>query len=268
MKRYLIIIIAILFLAGGGYFYVANLERRKAKLTGELQEGQVVLENETSEQQNNSEKSENKQAGKMQDAEIAKKIEQSVPFIVQAPFGNWKDEIFQNGCEEAAMIMAFEWTKGTLTISADDAQNKIKDIVKFENETLGYNADTDIFDMQKIFQQYFNYNNTEVRENIIINDIKNELQKGSLILVPVFGRALENPNYTLPGPITHMLVIVGYDPQAKEFITNDSGTKRGKGYRYSEDVLFNAIWQYPSGKIHPDPPKGFLKKGMIVVKLK
>jgi hypothetical protein len=65
-----------------------------------------------------------------------------------------------------------------------------------------------------------------------------------------------------------MLVVIGYDSINKKFITNDSGTKRGKDYQYSEKVLFDAIWEYPSGPKLPDPPKDTLKKGMLVVEAK
>ena len=44
------------------------------------------------------------------------KIQQVVPFLVQAPFGNWKEPDFQNACEEASMIMAMGWAEGEKTI--------------------------------------------------------------------------------------------------------------------------------------------------------
>ena len=36
-----------------------------------------------------------------------------------------------------------------------------------------------------------------------------------------------------------MLVLTGYDED--EFITNEPGTKNGAGYRYSIDVIMNAM---------------------------
>ena len=191
-------------------------------------------------------------------------IKLNVAFTVQAPFGNWSDPIFQNACEEASITMTMGWVNGVQAISPDSAKKQIWDIVKFEDKTFGYNADTDVFDVQKIFQQHFNQNVT-VRENIAISDIITELQKDNLVLVPAFGQALSNPNYTAPGPVEHMLVITGYDPATKEFITNDSGTRHGAGYRYNEKVLFNAIWEYPSGSQAVPAPIGVLKKAMIVV---
>jgi len=187
------------------------------------------------------------------------------PFIVQAPFGNWSDPVFQNACEEASIVMAMGWVNETETITPQDAKIQIQEIVSFENRIFGYSTDTDVFDMQKIFNQYFHYQSVLAKENVTLSDIKDSLSQGNLVIVPAFGQALHNPNYTAPGPIAHMLVITGYDPAAKEFITNDPGTRKGSGYRYDENVLFDAIWKYPSGPDAPAVPAGNLKKAMLII---
>lgn len=196
---------------------------------------------------------------------ITKEINLNVPFAVQAPFRNWSDPVFQNACEEASIIMAMGWINGTKSFSPVEANKQILDVVDFENKTFGYNADTDVFDVRKIFQDFFHQQNVSVNENITIEDIKTELQKGNLVITPMFGQALDNPNYTAPGPTAHMLVITGYNPATKEFIANDPGTQKGSGYRYRENVLFQAIWEYPSGNSAPQAPSGALKKAIIIV---
>jgi len=196
---------------------------------------------------------------------ISQKIEQSVPFIVQAPFGNWSDSNFQNACEEASMVTAMGWVKGEKTISPQEAQKRILEIIDFENKNLGYSVDTDASDVEKIFREYFKHENVESKENITLEDLKAELKKDRVVIIPVLGQALGNPNFTQPGPIAHMLVIIGYDPKTKEFITNDPGTRKGAGYRYAEDVLFAAIWEYPSGKTNPPLPTGKMMKAMISI---
>lgn len=197
--------------------------------------------------------------------DVLEKSETKVPFIVQAPFANWKDPVFQNACEEASMIMAMGWVKSTTFFSPQEAHDEIEKLVKFEDKNLGFNTDTDTKDMERIFREYFKHEKVESRENISIQDMKDELEKGSVVLVPTFGRVLGNPNYTSPGPVTHMLVITGHDERKKEFVTNDPGTRKGKDYRYDENVLFDAVWNYPSGPVLPDPPKGDLEKSMLVV---
>jgi len=267
MKKYLAIFAVGLAVFAAGYFWFGQ-KTNEEKIPIELKKQEQPENNESKaiETKTVPEITESKQTPEIPKENAYKKTKQTVPFIVQAPFGKWKDQDFQNGCEEASMIMAMGWIQKTAEISAEKSETQIKDIIKFEEKLLGYSADTDIFDMQKIFQKYFEYNGAEARENIKIDNIKNELQKGNIVLVPAFGRALKNPNYTSPGPITHMLVIIGYDPESQKFITNDSGTRKGKDYEYAENVLFEAIWQYPSGKKHPEPPKGTLKKGMLVIK--
>lgn len=269
MKKYLAIFVVGLAVFAAGYFWLGQKTKKENMPIGpEKQEQPETVKNNSIETETISEITEQKQIQEIPKENVYKKIKQTVPFIVQAPFGKWEDQDFQNGCEEAAMIMAMGWMKNTAEISTEESEAQIKDIIKFEEKFLGYSADTDIFDMQKIFQKYFEHNGAEARENIKIDDIKNELQKGNIVLVPAFGRALKNPNYTSPGPITHMLVIIGYDPESQKFITNDSGTRKGKDYEYAENVLFEAVWQYPSGKKHPEPPKGSLKKGFLIIKKK
>lgn len=195
-----------------------------------------------------------------------KKIQQEVPFIVQAPFGNWKNPDFQNACEEASMIMAIGWAEGEKTISPAEAQKRILAIIDFENKTFGYSTGTNAFDMEKVFQQYFKHKNISVKEDITVEELKAEIQKGNLVIVPAFGRALKNPNFTSPGPVAHMLVIIGYDQITQEFITNDPGTRNGAGYRYDEKLLFDSIWSYPSGKSDPPlPVVDKMKKIMISI---
>ncbi|MFA7208799.1 MAG: C39 family peptidase [Parcubacteria group bacterium] len=194
-----------------------------------------------------------------------KLVEFDVPFVVQAPTANWDDPVFQNACEEASIIMAMGWVRGTKSISSADAQKQILDLDGFEMRTFGYSYDTDVSDVKRIFEEYYHHPGVSVREDIAAPDIIKELQAGNLVLVPAFGQALGNPNYTYPGPVVHMLVVRGYDPDRREFITNDPGTKRGAGYRYGEKILLDAIWRYPSGQGVPPVPVGNFKKAMVVV---
>lgn len=265
MKKYLLIFVNFSLLIAGVYFYVDFEKKKDVKNETEIQLSQPAPERNQAEIQNTQEIVGSQPTEETQNNSVSQKIEQKVAFMVQAPFGNWKDPIFQNACEEDSIIMAMSWINGIETISAQEAQKQIKNIVDFENKKFGYNTNTDINDMRIIFQDFFHYSNIEIRENITLSDIIKEIQKGNIVLVPAFGQALKNPNYTVPGPVAHMLVIIGYDPDTKKFITNDSGTKHGKGYLYPENVLFEAIWQYPNGAKEPNPPLKIRKKGMLVV---
>ena len=158
----------------------------------------------------------------------------SVPFTAQAPLGNWGDLRQEDGCEEASALMAMYWVYDKIFSNSD-----------YELKMYGVYEDTSAEDTAKrIFGGYFHYNNIAVRHNISSDDIKSELLKGNLVIVPVNGQKLRNPYYQQPGPLHHNIVIKGYDPATKEFITNDPGTRHGESYKYAESVLIDALQDY------------------------
>jgi len=273
-KRILYFIFFIITLLAAGYFFAMISEKRILSIQDSPEEDKqnpvyqaeqssppkIIIE--TVENQNAS----SRKAEEEKSPIISKKIEQTVPFVIQAPFGNWEDPNFQNACEEASMIMAMGWVDGEKTISPQEAQKRILEIIDFENKTFGYSTDTNASDVERIFREHFKHENVHAMKNITLEDVKTEIQKGSVVIVPAFGRALENPNFTQPGPVAHMLVIIGYDPLTRQFITNDPGTRKGAGYKYDESLLFEAIWEYPSGASDPPlPTAGNVKKALISV---
>lgn len=176
---------------------------------------------------------------------------QSVPFIAQAPFGEWDDEVFQDACEEASMIMAMAWVHGT-SLTPEGGKQEIQNITQLENKTFGaFTPDMSIADTARIMQAYYSYDKVEVLQNVSIDDIKKLLADGPLVIAPMNGQALGNPHFTQPGPLEHMLVIIGHDAASHEFVTNDPGTKEGASYRYDENVLYQALREYPTGNHLP-----------------
>jgi dihydropteroate synthase len=59
-----------------------------------------------------------------------------------------------------------------------------------------------------------------------------------------------------------MVVVLGYDIPKNIFIVNDPGTRFGKNYEYNMDLLYNAIYSYPTG-YHEDVD--FTSKNIISV---
>ncbi|MDD2565860.1 MAG: C39 family peptidase [Candidatus Gracilibacteria bacterium] len=177
----------------------------------------------------------------------------NVPFTSQSPFGNWKNIIYEEGCEEASITMAVYWARG-IELTPEKADSEIKNISNFEAKIYGHFLDTSVEDTANIIKEYFSFNQYRIIENITKADIIKSISNGNLLLIPAYGRDLKNIFYTPPGPIAHMLVVVGYDPLTKEFITNDPGTKNGKDFRYNEDIFYNAIWAYPTNSGDLSPP--------------
>jgi hypothetical protein len=171
----------------------------------------------------------------------------NVPFIAQAPLGNWDDLRQEDGCEEASILMAMMWAKKFPLKTKDVAEQEIIKISEFEKEKYGSYIDTSVEDtIDRILIAYFNYDKYKKIQNFDKEMLKNYIYENKLIVIPVNGQKLNNPNFTMPGPIKHMLIIIGYDPETKEFITNDPGTKNGEKYRYNEDHLFSVIYNYQS----------------------
>ncbi len=200
--------------------------------------------------------------GATADAQTSSTIVQGVPFTSQAPKGNWSDERQQNGCEEASALMAMYWVRGR-ALSPDLALQKILAIAAFQKRFYGSSVDTSANDTaSRIIKGYFRYSKVRVASVARPGDIISELQKKRVVIVPVNGQVLKNPFYNPPGPLHHMLVIIGYDSLTKEFITNDPGTRRGKQFRYAEARLMKSLTDYPTGDHKPITR---VDKKMIVV---
>jgi len=186
-----------------------------------------------------------------------------VPFSSQAPLAQWSDLRQEDGCEEAAAAMAMAWVNSEKLKTKTSWRNEIVAISDFEQKQFGEYRDISVTDIKAwIFKDYFNYDQVAVKTIKSAADILAEIKKGNVVLAPMNGRALKNPYFTAPGPERHMILIKGYDYAAKQFITNDPGTRRGENYRYPAKTVFNAIRAYSTGSKEP-----FLKnsKQILVV---
>ena len=193
---------------------------------------------------------------------ITSEILLDVPFTSQAPTADWKNPIFADGCEETSAVMAMHWVYHT-PITVSGALKEIVDITHFETEKFGgFFPNISAQDTVTLMKEYYGYQNILFVPNITTNDIKIQLVKGNVVIVPTDSQKLHNPHYTGVGSPTHMIVVIGYDPATHEFITNDPGTRYGAQYRYPESVLGNALRDYPTG---PYQKEYGTAKDMIVV---
>ncbi len=184
--------------------------------------------------------------------------DQNVPFAVQAPGGLWENPRYQDGCEEVSLLMAFSWLGGK---EIENSTLDLDTISYAMEERLGTFYDTSIEDTFLFAYEYLEGENVFLKKDVTKDDIIKELMEGHIVALTVNGQKLHNPHFTSPGPLYHMIIIRGYDPETEEFIANDPGTQYGKGYRYQEDLLFFAMHNYKTGKkntIYPD------EKSMIV----
>jgi len=168
--------------------------------------------------------------------EIPATFNHDVAFASQAPFANW-DLPYQEACEEASLIMAYKYFANE-KLDKQVMDNEIKKLVDWQNETFGYYTDTNLEEVKHIAEEYFNLD-VQISEKVEVDFIKQMISNGYLIIIPASGRDLDNPNFTSPGPIFHMLVIRGYD--RNEFITNDPGTRKGLKFKYKYRNLIDSI---------------------------
>lgn len=220
---------------------------------------------------------------------------QKAPFMSQAPTGEWGNSLYQDGCEEASMIMAAAWLQSsampTITptsaptisptqkstpaptqivpssiLTTQEAKKNIQDITDYITKKFGgFTADTSAHDTEEILREYYalgEHVKTEVVEDISLEELKLALRDDAVILAPMNGQLLHNPNFTGAGPLHHMLLIIGYDADKREFITNDPGTRKGASYRYTEDILYQAIRDYKTGNHNLDT---VVHKNVIIV---
>lgn len=192
-------------------------------------------------------------------AVVPERVLIAVPFSPQTPLGN-RSQPFKDGCEEASVMMAVYWARGE-KLDPETAKREILNQAAFEEYHFGYHRDTSLRETVKIFTDYYRYSNVESIYDIGIEDIRREIAGGNIVIVPAAGELLKNPYFRDPPPRYHMLVIRGYDDTAEQFITNDPGTDYGENFRYSYELLYQAIhdWVGPDADITSGP------KGMIVV---
>lgn len=178
-----------------------------------------------------------------------------VPFSSQAPHANW-DDPYQEACEEISLIMA-KYFLEEKTLNPDSADKEILDLVAYET-SVGLPYDVTIAELAKVAEDHYGLT-ARIETDVTVESIKKELATGNPVIIPAAGRDLGNPYFSGEGPWYHMLIIVGYD--GKNFITNDPGTRRGEGYKYSYETLVSAIHDWTGVK--EEIRNG--KKAMLIV---
>ncbi|MBU2229158.1 C39 family peptidase [Patescibacteria group bacterium] len=165
----------------------------------------------------------------------------NVPYTVQAPFARW-DAYDEDACEEAALLMAYEYIIGkdyeNGVIPQQQAQDELKKMIDFQIYEFDFKVETDIYEKEtKLFVERYWPNYTTRTVGISAEAIKREIALSNPVVVPVTARILSNPHYHYPG--YHMLTVIGYNKES--FITNDPGTQHGEDWEYNQATIIEAI---------------------------
>jgi hypothetical protein len=143
------------------------------------------------------------------------------------------------------MVLRYFQGKGfTSPQEADDAIVKLVE----DNAALGFPIDDTAAEVVTLIESQKAPVQAELLENPTVDDIKNVLSDGALVIVPAAGRQLKNPYFQTPGPVYHMLVLRGYTDSGY-VITNDPGTKRGEQFVYRWETLMNAMHDWNGGDV-------------------
>lgn len=232
-KKNLIIGFAILLVVGAAYFYMRRGETPEDRVNGNVQ---------SNSQQTNSKSNASNIRGEEPDTSLPAKLQLTVPFTAQAPTANW-DELHNEACEEASAIMANAYFNGVTSLPPATVEKQIDALTKWQQDNFGYYLSINTQEVVEMIEANYNLN-AEIAE-ISENTIKKALSENKLVIVPTNGQMLDNPNFKQPGPIYHMFVITGYN--AKNFITNDPGTRKGLNYEYSYETIEAATGNWEPG---------------------
>lgn len=167
----------------------------------------------------------------------ADRVELKVPFTTQAPTGNWGTP-FNEACEEAIIVMLQQYYRSANMLSDTAAESAIRAMVDWELTTFGHHEDTSAAETAQTIRSYLGLA-AEVSETVTTESIKQALSDGHPVVVPVYGKALNNPHYRYGGPYYHVILLIGYD--GNNFIAHDPGTRYGESYYYNADTLLAAI---------------------------
>ena len=180
-----------------------------------------------------------------EEKKLPEQILLGVPFTSQAPWGKW-DEYHEEACEEASLLMVAYFAQGKKLTPAV-AEKEIQSLMAYEIKNGGNYKDATVAEIGRLGAQYYHLKNWRAVYDFEPENLKKYLAEGKPLIIPVAGRLLKNPNFKSPGPLYHNLVAIGYEGDM--IITNDPGTRKGKGYRYNLKTLYEAIHDFPGDKL-------------------
>ena len=123
------------------------------------------------------------------------------------------------------------------------AKAEILRMFEIKEKAFGPSLEEDSDQNVSFINDYLNSNwEAHIAESPTVEEIKDELNNGHPVIMPVDGRMLDNRYYTTTH--YHVFVISGYDDDKGVFITQDGGTYRGHDYEYSYEIIMDAMHDY------------------------
>ncbi len=167
-----------------------------------------------------------------------------VPFFCQAPFQNQASwELHHASCEEAALLQAVYYDRQIDSVDLQTVDRTLLDMIAWQIRHFGVHKDIHADSVKMLMTGFLGYRDDQIQiiRKATVEDIKREIASGYPVIAPTYGRTLNNPYYTPPGPEYHMVTITGYTKD--RIITNDVGTKRGRDFTYDIPLFMKAMHQ-------------------------
>lgn len=168
-----------------------------------------------------------------------------VPFTSQAPERIWH-EPWLNACEETSIAMVHAYYTGD-TFNTAKAKSAILEVFKIKHKRFGPSFDESSYTVASLIREFFPWD-ARVQTNPTLEQIKEQLDLGRPVIIPVYGKELRNPHFLRGGPLYHMLVLSGYDDEGQYFIADEPGTRFGSNYRYSYSTIMATLHDYVPGR--------------------
>lgn len=154
------------------------------------------------------------------------------------------------------MLMVDKFYKGIKKVTDADAKKEMTLLFQYQDKMWGSNANSDSARTVEIIRSQLSYD-ADISATPTVASIKAEIVAGHPVIMPVNGKELGNPNipFLASGSFYHMLVIIGYDDNTGEFITNDDGdNKAGAGRRYKYAPFLASVHDYVTKTRKTDGP--------------
>ncbi|MFA6427348.1 MAG: C39 family peptidase [Candidatus Magasanikbacteria bacterium] len=189
---------------------------------------------------------------------VEKVVRLEVPFATQIPDGKWVRP-YSEACEESSIVMIDAYYEGRRgVIGHRTSKERMQPYFDYQDERYGDNDDSNAWRTGDMVHSLARYFKAEVVEYPALRDIQAELRAGRPVMTFHHGYSLQNkriPFSNTPESF-HVIVLVGYDENSRQFIVHEPGMRRGSFYRYDYDVIMKSMADYnhETGKT-TDPPR-------------
>jgi len=119
---------------------------------------------------------------------LPSEINLNVPFYPQAPDADWGMP-WQEACEEASIVLAYYYAIGQ-DLTKEKFKEEIHNLVDWQNENFGDYEHTDIDQTSEMLKKVFKFSSFQILENLSVEEIKQQLAQGNVIIAPFAGRQL------------------------------------------------------------------------------